>query len=173
MGHELGKSQQHRNRNTQRHIFQCKSERSVSRNDILLSGLRQGPGHWRQKLHRQHLLRQHPELHNRQTQHLAHQLRNPGNECSGSKCKQHPLRRTLLPRHLLRNLRQHKSLPLQHLRRQPKGSNPHILLQQQSGPQLQLPLRQNLQSRPLGSIRHLQQRRLQGQQCRQERSLGL
>ena len=173
MGHELRESKQHCIRYSQRKLFQREPDSLVSRNNLLLSGLCRGPGHWRQKLHRQHLLRQHPELHNRQPQHLAHQLRNPGNEGSGSKCKQHPLRRTLLPRHLLRNLRQHKSLPLQHLGRQPEGSNPHILLQQQSGPQLQLPLRQNLQGSPLGGLRHFQQRRLQGQQCRKERCLGL
>ena len=139
-------------------ILQRHPQWPLKRHNILLPRIRQSPGHRRQKLHRQHLLRRHPELHNRQPQHLAHQLRNPGNKCSGPKCKQHPLRRTLLPRHLLRNLRQHKSLPLQHLGRQPEGSNPHILLQQQSSPQLQLPLRQNLQGSPLGSLRHLQQR---------------
>ena len=57
MGHDLRKSQQHRIRDNQRHFFQCQSERPVSGNYLLLSGICQCPGNRRQVFHSEDLHR--------------------------------------------------------------------------------------------------------------------
>ena len=100
MGHEFWKSQQHRDRHSQRHTFQRKSERPYIGYDLLLSGLCQGPGYGRQELYCKHLLRQHPEVHNLKPKYLALELRDAGDNRRLLKCEQRSLCRTLLPRHL-------------------------------------------------------------------------
>ena len=64
MGHDLRKSQQHRIRDNQRHFFQCQSERPVSGNYLLLSGICQCPGNRRQVFHSEDLHRRSETVHN-------------------------------------------------------------------------------------------------------------